>query len=139
MKMESTTTALVGSRWLYGRSKLQFGDSHMVAFVCHHDPWLKWRPLHASVMALVQPPVRRPFEGFSAASSGLPPPSGCVLGEKKDGRRWNPGCVGGEGLDCVPFLCSRVLSVNLHAYVVIFSFYVSCVLCNPTDVSIMQL
>jgi hypothetical protein len=74
-----------------------------------HDFGLRRQPLQTSKMALAQPPSWRPSKGFLAARIALPLPSGFVLGDKKDRRRWSSYCSGGEGLDCLYVLCFRVL------------------------------
>jgi hypothetical protein len=56
---------VVGSRRPPGKLVLQFGDSHTVALASHRDLWPMRRPLQTLSNASIQPPLRRPFAGFS--------------------------------------------------------------------------
>lgn len=121
--------AVDGSRQSRGRSELQIGDLHIVAMASHYDLWLIWQPLQTPQMAFVQPPVRRPCNGFLSAFSVLAAPSGVVPGGSEDGRRWSPGSTGGgEGPDRVSCHQFRVLSGKLEECFVIF--YFSGLLCK---------
>jgi hypothetical protein len=113
---------------LRGSSVLQSGDPYMVAMACHHDSRPNKRPLRAPWMALVQPPFRRPLDGFSSAFIVLAAPSGFVPGGGEGGRRWSsrsPG--GGEGPDCFSCNLFRVLFVRSEdCFVISFSPSVLC-------------
>jgi hypothetical protein len=106
---------------IHGEFLLRFGVPHMVALVCHRDLWLMRQPLQAP-MASIQPPWRRPFEGFLLAFIALAAPSGSVPGAAMRGWQWSSFYGGEDGPDCFSCNLSRVLSVIFEDCFV-FSFF----------------
>jgi len=77
-------------------------------------------------------PKGRPFSSRSAALFGGFVPSGYVPGDGAAGRDWMQRReLGGQGLDCFSYLCSRVLVAKGEALVVLFIFqkvlHVKCI------------
>lgn len=116
-----------GIRGGQGRLKLQFGEEHMAAGCCRHDLWSCRWPLQMPLLASVQPPSRRHFHGVTSAFNTPSTPSGLIPGGSGSGRPWSSSRGGRQqGLDCVSFLFSKVLSTKYRGYVVTFTLLGPC-------------
>ena len=95
-----------------------------------------WCLMHCSFCNLqAGVPSGRPFCVSVTALLVSPSPSGFVPGDVADGRDVERFFIrGGEGLNCIPFLSAKVLSVNAKGLVVFFFLFVVLdVTCTPTD------